>query len=73
MEHVLYKDLKCIDIGRKLDLFEVKVHIVFLVTMGFSLRREGRYLAHHLLDTQISSFITPSSNKSLIFSAITFL
>ena len=42
MEHDLYKSLGDIDMCRKFDMFEVKLYVIFLRTVGFSLRREGR-------------------------------
>ena len=39
----LYKTIGNIDICIKSELLEVKVPIVFLGTVGFSLYREGRY------------------------------
>jgi hypothetical protein len=35
--------MRDIDIYTEFDMFEVKVPIIFLGTVGFSLRREGRY------------------------------
>jgi hypothetical protein len=43
MEHDLYKNMGDIDVCIEFDMFEVKVPIIFLGTVGFSLRREGRY------------------------------
>jgi hypothetical protein len=45
MEHDLYKNMGDIDVCIEFDMFEVKVPIIFLGTVGFSLRREGRYSA----------------------------
>ena len=43
IEHDLYKNMGDIDVCTEFDMFEVKVPIIFLGTVGFSLRREGRY------------------------------
>jgi hypothetical protein len=42
MEHNLYKNMGDIDMCTEFDMFEVKVSVIFLGTVGFSLRREGR-------------------------------
>ena len=41
-EHDLYKNIRDVDVCTEFNMFEVKVLIIFLGTMGFSLRREGR-------------------------------
>jgi hypothetical protein len=43
MEHDLHKNIRYADICTEFDIFEVKVPIIFLGTVGFSLRREGHY------------------------------
>jgi hypothetical protein len=43
MEHGLYQNLGDIDMCREFDKFKVKVCVIFFGTVGFSLRREGRY------------------------------
>jgi hypothetical protein len=42
-ERDLYKIIGDIDVCIKFDLLKVKVPIIFLGTVGFSLRRDGRY------------------------------
>jgi hypothetical protein len=42
IEHNLYKNIGDNDVCTESELFEVKVHIIFLATMGFSARRERR-------------------------------
>jgi hypothetical protein len=42
MEHVLYKNMGDIDVCEDFEILKVKVPIIFLGTVGFSLRREGR-------------------------------
>lgn len=42
-EHDLYKIIKDIDVCTEFEMLQVKVPISFLGTVGFSLRREGRY------------------------------
>jgi hypothetical protein len=43
IEYYLYTNFRDVNIYRELDMFEVKVHIIFLGTVGFSPLREGRY------------------------------
>ena len=45
IEHELCKNIGDIDVCTEFDIFQVEVHIIFLGTVGFSLRREGRYLS----------------------------
>jgi hypothetical protein len=42
MEHNLYKNIGVIEVCTEFDMFEIRVPIIFLGTVGFSLRREGR-------------------------------
>jgi hypothetical protein len=42
MEHALYKTIRNIDVCTESELLKVKVLIIFLGTVGFSLRRDGR-------------------------------
>jgi len=42
-EHDLYKKIGDFDVCIEFEIFKVKVPINFLGTVGFSLRREGRY------------------------------
>jgi hypothetical protein len=44
IEYELYKNIRDIDVCTEFDIFQVKVHIIFLGTVGFSLRSGGRYL-----------------------------
>jgi len=46
----LYKSLGDIDRYRKFDIFKVKVSINSFDTMGFSARRDGRYLLYFRLN-----------------------
>ena len=43
IEHDLYTNIGVINVCTKFDMFEVKVPIIFLGTLGFSLCREGHY------------------------------
>ena len=43
MEHVLYKNIRDINMCKDFEILKVKVPIIFLGTAGFLLRREGRY------------------------------
>jgi hypothetical protein len=45
MEHALYKTIESIDVCTESELLKLKVPIIFLGTVGFSLRRDGRYSA----------------------------
>jgi hypothetical protein len=49
MEPDLYKEISDIDVCKDLEIFKVKVLIRFLGTMGFSPRREGRYVAKEVV------------------------
>jgi hypothetical protein len=42
-EHDLYKNIGDVDVCIEFNIFEVKVLSVFLSTVGFSRRRDGRY------------------------------
>jgi hypothetical protein len=42
MEYDLYKIIGNVDVCIEFELLEVKVPIIFLGTVGFSLHREGR-------------------------------
>ncbi len=42
IEYDLYKIIRHVDVCIKFKLFKVKVPIIFLGTVGFSLRRDGR-------------------------------
>jgi len=41
-EHDLYKNIGAIDVCTEFEMLQVKVPIIFLGTVGFSLPREGR-------------------------------
>jgi hypothetical protein len=43
-EHNLYKTIRNIYVCIEFELLKVKVPSVFLGTVGFSLRRDGRYM-----------------------------
>ena len=43
IKYDLYETIKNINIYAESELLKVKVPIVFLGTVGFSLRRDGRY------------------------------
>jgi hypothetical protein len=43
-EHDTYKIIRIINVCRGSELLKVKVPVVFLGTVGFSLRRDGRYM-----------------------------
>jgi hypothetical protein len=42
-EHDLYQNIGDIDVCIEFEVVKVKVPIIFLGTVGFSLRRDGRY------------------------------
>lgn len=42
-EHDLYKNIRDINAYTDFKMIEVKVPIIFSCTVGFALRREGRY------------------------------
>jgi hypothetical protein len=42
-EHDLYKSIGDVNVCTEFEMLKVKVPINFLGTVGFSLRREGRY------------------------------
>lgn len=44
IDHDLYKKNRDIDVYTEFEMLKVKVLIIFLVTVGFSLPRDGRYL-----------------------------
>ena len=44
MERDLYKNIGDIDVCIELNIYEVKVYIIFLTEVGFSLRREVSHL-----------------------------
>ena len=46
MEYDLCKNIGYINVCTEFDIFKVKVYIIFLGTMDFSARREGRYSAN---------------------------
>ena len=50
--HGLYRTIGNINVCAEPELLKVKVLIVFLGTVGFSLRRDGRY--YILLDLDLS-------------------
>jgi hypothetical protein len=41
-EHDIYKTMGIINVCTESELYKVKVPVVFLGTVGFSLRRDGR-------------------------------
>ena len=43
MEHDLYKNMGDVGVRTDFEMLKVKVPIIFLGTVGFSLRRDGRY------------------------------
>jgi hypothetical protein len=43
MEHDLYKNIGYVYIYMEFEMLKVKVPIIFLGTVGFSPRRDGRY------------------------------
>ena len=43
-----YKTLGAFDVYAESELLKVKVPIIFLGTVGFSLRRDGRYMPFRL-------------------------
>jgi len=43
-EHDLYKNIRDVDVCTEFEMRKVKVPIIFLGTVGFSLLRDGRYL-----------------------------
>ena len=43
-EHDLYKNIRDIDVCTEFEMLKVKVPIIFLGTVGFSPRRDGRYV-----------------------------
>ena len=42
MEHDSYKNVRDVNVCIEFEMLKVKVLIIFLGTVGFSLRREGR-------------------------------
>jgi hypothetical protein len=74
-EYVLYETIGNINVCTESELLKVEVPVVFLGTVGFSLRRDGRYvikshfytIRHHpdlpvqvLISGEISYFLTVS-------------
>ena len=55
-EHDLYKIIGDIDVCTEFEMLQVKVPISFLGTVGFSLRREGRYEDSHKYNSHVHSF-----------------
>jgi hypothetical protein len=51
MEHDLDKNIGDVDVYTQFEMLKVKVPIIFLGTVGFSLLREGRCLGVKLIST----------------------
>jgi hypothetical protein len=58
IEYDLQKNIRDFDVCTKFDILKVKVPISFLGTVGFSLRRDGRYLKTTLKKFE---FLKPNS------------
>jgi hypothetical protein len=63
--HNLHRTIGNIDVCAESELFKVKVPIVFLGTVGFSLRKEGRYFdLKHLI--KICVYSRTASNTTIL-------